>query len=112
MPPLVRLGDICSGHGCWPPRPCIMGSPNVLVNGLPAHRLGDLWGIHLDVCKSCFCQPCESDRYCHGGGPDGGVLVAASLTILINGLPAARIGDPLVCGSVCATGSLNVIGGM
>jgi uncharacterized Zn-binding protein involved in type VI secretion len=98
MPALVRVGDICSGHGCWPPRPCLTGSPNVRANGLPLHRLGDSWAFH--------CKPCGKNPACHDA-----VLVRASSTIRINGIPAARVGDPLSCGSVCSTGSPTVGGG-
>jgi len=38
---VVRLGDVCSGHGCWPSRACIEASSDVLINGIPAHRVGD-----------------------------------------------------------------------
>ena len=42
----VRLGDICSGHGCFPPRPNISGSPTVFANSIPVHRIGDKWPPH------------------------------------------------------------------
>lgn len=41
MPGIVRLGDKCSGHDGWPPRPNIEASTNVFVNDLGVHRLGD-----------------------------------------------------------------------
>lgn len=41
MPGIVRLGDYCSGHDGYPPRPNIEASTNVFVNGLGIHRLGD-----------------------------------------------------------------------
>ena len=46
MPAVVRLGDICTGHGCWPPRQNIEASQNVFVNGRGVHRLGDAWAVH------------------------------------------------------------------
>ena len=46
MPSVARLGDSCTGHGCWPPRSNVEGSPNVFVNGLPAHAVGHAWAIH------------------------------------------------------------------
>ena len=42
MPAQTRLGDIGSGHGChFPPTSAVEGSPNVIVNGKPAGRIGD-----------------------------------------------------------------------
>ena len=41
MPGIVRLGDVCTGHGCWPPRPNVEASPNVFVNSIAVHRLYD-----------------------------------------------------------------------
>ena len=38
MPGVARKGDICTGHGCWPSRSSIEGSPDVFVNGIPWHR--------------------------------------------------------------------------
>ncbi len=93
--PAARLGDICTGHGCFPPRPSISGSPTVLINGLPAHRVGDAWAVH--GCPVCV--------------PHGSVLAAGSPTVFVNGLPLGRIGDAVACGSFVATGSPNVIVG-
>jgi len=46
MPACARLGDICTGHDCYPSRPNDQGSPNVFVNGIPWHRQGDHWEAH------------------------------------------------------------------
>jgi uncharacterized Zn-binding protein involved in type VI secretion len=95
MPAAKRLGDICTGHGCWPPRPNVEASPNVFVNGIAAHREGDAWDIHC------------CDASCHSS-----VLATGSSTVFINGKPAARIGDPVACGSLVAQGSSDTfIGG-
>ena len=51
MPGVVRLGDICTGHGCFPPRSNVSASGNVIVNGLGAHRVGDNWASHC--CVTC-----------------------------------------------------------
>jgi len=96
MAAAARLGDICSGHGCFPPRSGTSASPNVFINGRPAHRAGDGWNLH-----------CCPKKGCHPGVVSGG-----SSSVFINGLPAARIGDSVGCGSVIAMGSSNVfIGG-
>jgi len=96
MPAASRLGDACTGHGCFPPRPGISASPTVFINGIAAHRVSDPWNVHC----------------CPGAGCHDGVVAAGSGTVKINGLAAARIGDAISCGSVIAVGSSTVfIGG-
>lgn len=96
MPAVSRLGDQCTGHGCWPPRPSTGASPNVFVNGIAAHRQGDAWAAH-----TCPTIPETHDS----------VLAAGSATVFVNGKQLARIGDPVVCGSSVAQGSANVFAG-
>lgn len=96
MPPVGRLGDICSGHGCWPSRPNVGSSPNTYVNSIPVHRLGDAWAVHC----------CPAIPECHAA-----VLAAGSPTVYVNGLSLSRIGDPVSCGSVVAVGSPNTFAG-
>jgi uncharacterized Zn-binding protein involved in type VI secretion len=93
MPKATRLGDICTGHGCWPPRPNDQGSPDVFVNGIPWHRQSDHWVTHC-------CPPCHDSILAHG-----------SPTVFVNGLEAGRVGDPVACGSLVATGSDDVFCG-
>ena len=92
MPAAARLGDYCTGHGCWPPRTGARASPNVYINGIQAHRLKDLWNVHC--CPTDGCHP--------------GEVASGSATVFINGRPAARIGDSISCGSYIAMGSPNV----
>ena len=94
MPAVHRLGDVCTGHGCFGSRTNNSASPNVFVNGIPAHRQGDGWNSH------CCGIPCH-----------GSSLAAGSSTVFCNGLQLARIGDPVACGSACASGSGNVFAG-
>ena len=94
MLPAHRLGDICTGHSCYPPRPNVQASPNVFVNGKGWHRQGDAWAVHC-------CGPS-----CHGS-----VLAAGSTTVFANKKPVARITDPVACGSVALTGSGDVFSG-
>lgn len=96
MPATARLGDTCTGHGCWPPRPSTGGSPNVFINGQPAHRQGDAWAAHT----------CPSIPETHAS-----TLAGGSSTVFVNGLPLGRIGDAVACGSAVATGSPNVFAG-
>lgn len=96
MPAVSRLGDQCTGHGCWPPRPSTGASPNVFINGIAAHRQGDAWAAH-----TCPTIPETHDS----------VLAAGSATVFVNGKQLARIGDPVACGSSVAQGSPNVFAG-
>lgn len=93
MPAVSRLGDICSGHGCFPPRNSTSGSSNVFINGIPAHRVSDAWDSH-----SCITT-------------HDSILASGSATVFVNGLNLARIGDAVECGSTVATGSENVFAG-
>ena len=94
MPAVTREGDQCTGHGCHPPRPSTSGSPNVYINGIPAHRVGDTWAVH--------CCPTPSPA-CHDS-----VLASGSPTVNVNDKPLGRIGDSVACDSVVAQGSGNV----
>lgn len=91
MPQTVRLGDRCTGHSCYPPRPNIQASEDTFINKRGAHRLGDAWAVHC-----CGIA-------CHGGN-----LAKGSPNVFVNGKPLGRIGDAVSCGSVAMTGSLNV----
>jgi len=94
MPAVTRLGDICTGHGCFPPRENNEASGDVFVNGVGAHRMGDGWTVHC-------CGPS-----CHAS-----VLDSGSGTVYVNGKQLARIGDPVACGSAVAQGSSDVFAG-
>ena len=94
MPAVTRLGDACTGHGCFPGRPSSSASGDVFVNGIAVHRQGDSWSSHC-------CGPS-----CHGGA-----LALGSGTVFVNGKMIGRIGDPVDCGSAVAVGSGNVFAG-
>jgi len=94
MPAVTRLGDVCSGDGCFGPRVNDEASTDVLVNKKGVHREGDHWVSHC-------CGP-----VCHDG-----VLEKGSSTVFVNKKPAARIGDPITCGAVSAQGSPSVFFG-
>jgi uncharacterized Zn-binding protein involved in type VI secretion len=76
MPPAARVGDMTSHGTPLGPGP---GSPNVLIGGMPA------WRATADL-HNC---PLISGVVPHVGG----VVIAGSVTVLINNLPAARQGD-------------------
>lgn len=67
--------------------PIVSGSPNVLVGGLPAARVGD----------PLICV----------GPPDA--IAMGSTSVLINGRPAARMGDPTAHGGVIVGGLGTVL---
>ena len=90
MPAATRLGDMSAGH-CFPARPNAQGSPNVFINGIAAHRVGDYWPAHT-------CSIVTHD----------GVLAQGSPNVFINGVAIGRIGDQISCGDIVAQGSPNV----
>lgn len=94
MPAAHKLGQLCSGHGCYPTRPNIEASADVFVNGIGWHREDDAWMIHC------------CDISCHGS-----YLLSGSSSVFVNGKEAARIGDPVACGSVCIEGSPDTFAG-
>lgn len=96
MPAAARLGDNCSGHGCFPATPIVAGSSDVFINGKPAARQGDTVLLH-----AC---PCPYTVH----GVHGRSISAGSSTVSINGKPASRVGDAIGCGGSVAAGSGNV----
>ena len=92
MPPVARLGDMCTGHDASPPRGNVEGSPNVFVNSLPVHREGDAWDVH-------------------GVPPHGSVLADGWHSVYVNGHRMGYIGAPVACGGSVAEGSENVFVG-
>ncbi len=96
MPLAARVGDfhVCPmvtgtvPHVGGPVMPS--GSPNVMIGGVPAARVGDM----------CACS----------GPPD--TIIAGSSTVMIGGMPAARMGDSTAHGGVIMLGAPTVnIGG-
>ncbi len=105
MPPQGRVSDNAmvpaDAHGCpacpHPATgPATSGSPDVMVNGLPALRVGDP-GVHAACC-----------------GPNQWKAAKGSGTVFINDKPAHRLGDMTQhCGGVgnLIVGSPTVIVG-
>jgi uncharacterized Zn-binding protein involved in type VI secretion len=105
MPPQSRVGDLskipADAHGCPAcPHPCvgpaIQGSPDVVVNGMPALRVGDP-GVHAACC-----------------GPNQWTAQSGSSTVLINNKAAHRQNDQdKHCGGMgqMVNGSPNVVTG-
>jgi len=80
--PMSRIGDITTGHGCWPPSVGITASPNVIVDGLNAHIVGDQFTPHT----------CGNDVH-------NDTAAVGSTKVFINGKPAMRLGDSLQPGA-------------
>jgi uncharacterized Zn-binding protein involved in type VI secretion len=90
MPAVTRLGDLCTGHGNFPPRPSITASPKVLASGKGVVRVGDAYAIHC----SGSCHP--------------GTATVGSPKVFASGQPKMRVGDTINCGSKVAQGSSKV----
>ena len=79
MPPAARTGDLTSHGTPLGPGP---GSVNVLIGGMPAWR----GGSDFHAC------PLVTGTVPHVGG----VVAMGSVKVLINNLPAVRMGDSIV----------------
>ena len=90
-----RLGDITTGHGCHPPVIGSTASPNVFVNRMPAHKVGDKTVPHT----------CGQDAHFD-------VMSKGSSRVFINGTEAMTIGGLLTPGGTMAEGSHNVFIGV
>ena len=94
----ARIGDLSTGHSCYPPRPAGFGSLDTFINLRSAHRKGDGWKDHC----------CGEE--CHGGE-----TVQGSSTVFVNGKPLARVADQIRCDDQSRenimTGSANVFAG-
>ncbi|MBF0374300.1 MAG: PAAR domain-containing protein [Alphaproteobacteria bacterium] len=89
MPPVTLMGDSCSGHGCWPPRPSIEGEPRFTVGGRPVHLQGHAWAPHT-------CPPIPETH--------ASTLAAGAPRFTVAGRQLGRVGDPVACGSTVAQG--------
>ena len=96
MPAVSRLGDMSTGHGCFPPTALVSTSATkTFFNGKLASVV-DAGSQHA---------PHTCGIVTHAGStrsPSNG----ASKTY-IEGKPAARIGDDIACGDAIAEGSPN-----
>jgi len=91
MPPAARKGDSIGHAGTAILKPC---SDDTLINNRKAARQSDI-AVHI------IPHPPHEESITRG-----------SSSVFINGLPAARIGDPVGCGGKISSGSCDVnIGG-
>lgn len=93
---VTRVGDNCTGHGCFPPRPSNTSgaAKTVFVNNIRAVIVGTGYDVHC------------CDDTCHSS-----VLADGSDTVFVEGLELGRVTDPVACGSRVAIGSPNVFAG-
>jgi len=96
MPPVAKIGDLVI-HPAHTPANIMNGSPNVLINGIPAATVGSMVSVHCALYHPFPCHP--------------GSIAGGSSKILVNGKPIARMGDRSGCGGIIIKGSMNVIAG-
>ena len=93
--PAARLSDPTVHGGI-----IVMGCPTVLIDGLPAARIGDM--------HTC---PMVTVIVPHVGGP----LIMGAFTVIVGGMPQSRVSDMLICigpPDAVANGSPTVTVGM
>ena len=73
------------------------GSPNVIVNGIPWSRQGDVNTPHLLTGDPCPVHAAP--------------IAVGSPTVIVNGVGAGRIGDAIAGCTLVAAGSPNVFAG-
>ena len=94
MPAVCRLGDMSTGHSCFPPRVNTSARSTVTADGIPVHCKGDSWATH-----TC------------GKSTHAGVLSGGSGSVSAEGKAIGRVGDSISCGDTVSTGSSTVFSG-
>jgi len=92
--PGARLGDLGSEHDGYPPTPIVSGS-DITCNGRRIARQGDSLVPHTRARSS----------------PHPRSVAGGAGSVLINGRPWARQGDPIDCGGAIVAGSADVLVG-
>ena len=102
MPAIALEGQLSTGHGCWPPTPCIGPySSTVRING----KRVQLKGVSMYESHTCNKVTHPSQNRHVIADPE------KEDTIFIEGIAAAMIGDLIECGDRVAKGSDDVFGG-
>jgi len=99
MSAVARIGDSAAvvHRTCSPITRAATGSPNVFINGIPCHRVGDVNAPHT-----------TSPPYCI---PHVTPLIRGSSSVFVNGRSMARVTDVYACRARLITGSPNVFAG-
>ena len=95
MPAATRIGDADVPHCSGMVR--AQGSPNVFVNNIPWSRQGDVNTPHLLPGVPCPVHAAP--------------IAIGSITVIVNGVGAGRIGDAIAGCTSVAAGSPNVFAG-
>ena len=96
MPAVTRLGDLSTGHGCWPPTNLVQtAAKKSRVNGILVALTDPESQFATHVCGTVV-HP-QPERYISSGASKS----------FIEGRPIARIGDNIGCGDAIAQGSPN-----
>jgi len=92
MVTVVLEGDLCSGHGKFPPRPSLLAvNQKFKINGKAALCVGDKFETH---CSSSSCHD--------------GTVITGNSKFTIGGKAVAVTGSQLDCGSTIPEGSSNL----
>jgi uncharacterized Zn-binding protein involved in type VI secretion len=102
MPAAVRIGDMSTGHGCFPPTPLVQSPVSkTFINGIKPGVVNPGSTHSTHVC-GIVVHPQGAPRS----------HVSGSGNTFIEGFSAARIGDNIACGDAVGQGSPNTfIGG-
>lgn len=95
--PSATLASKTTGHACWPSTTICQACSTVIVQGLPAACVS-----HAAIPHTCITLPFPTH---------GLVVASASGSVIIENLPAARVGDSMSCGDLIASGVTTVITG-
>ena len=96
MPAVIRLTDMSTGHGCFPPT-------SLTKTPIAKTFFNNLLAGVIDT--NCQYVPHTCDTVTHAG-QERSPSVGSTKTF-IEGKAAARIGDTITCGDACAQGSPN-----
>lgn len=95
--PTARIGSPTTGHECWPSTIICQGASTVIGASIPVSCIG-----HAAIPHTCVVTPNPSH---------GLVIASASSTVIVEGLPVARVGDYMSCGDIIADGAPTIISG-
>lgn len=96
MPAVTRLGDLSTGHACYPPTNLVQtAATKSYVNGILVALTDPESQFVTHVCgTSVHPQPSRN-------------ISSGAVKSFIEGRPVARIGDNIACGDAIAQGSPN-----
>lgn len=96
MPAQCRLGDMSTGHGCFPP---------TAINGAVASKTS------IEGAMAAMVDSTHPPHSCGNAVHSGRKISGGSGKTTIEGRAAARIGDPINCGDAMAQGATKTFVG-